>query len=131
MPSNPTPITLSFAPLTDTVVAFATVAAWNAYFANVTVTIAGENLPTPTADELGAILLVSNQAATATTWTAQSYGADYYVPITAVDAGGVQYTANLVTKDSFDKLKANVDQLKALYDALVAALKTAGAMSDV
>lgn len=131
MPSNPTPITLNFAPLTDTVVAFATVAAWNAYFSNISITISGENLPEPTTDSLGAVFLTSNQSATSLTWTAQTYGSDYYTPITAVDVSGVTYTTNLATKDSFDKLKTNVDQLKALYDALIAALKTAGVMSNV
>ena len=130
MPSNPTPIQLQFAPLTDTVVAFATVAAWNAYFANVTITLEGENLPVPTADTLGGILLIADTAANSTNWTTQTYGSDYYVTITAIDSGGVQYTANVVTKDSFDKLKANLDELKALYDSLVAAMKTAGAMSN-
>lgn len=125
----PTPVTLSFTQLTNDTVAFANKAAWNAYFSNVQFTLVAANLPVATTVDVGAVMVAANNAATTITWTTQSYGSDYYTPITMVDSGGVSYTTNVATKESFDKLLVNVNQLKSLYDTLVAKLITAGVMS--
>jgi len=125
----PTPVTLSFTQLTNDTVAFANKAAWNAYFNNVQFTLAAANLPVATLADVGAVMMAANNAATTITWTAQTYGSDYYTPVTMIDTSGNTYTTNVATKDSFDKLLINVNQLKSLYDTLVTKLIAAGVMS--
>lgn len=125
----PTPVTLSFTQLTNDTVAFANKAAWNAYFNNVQFTLAAANLPIADEANVGAVRMAANNAATTITWTTQTYGSDYYTPVTMIDTSGNTYTTNVATKESFDKLLINVNQLKALYDTLVTKLISAGVMS--
>lgn len=127
MPAQP--VTLSFPTLVDTVVAFATVSAWNAYFGSVTFTLNGANLPAATAGVLGAVYSAQSAALiSGSTWTVQTYDASYVDTITMIDAGGTLVTTQVPNKASFDKLKANVDQLKAGFDDLITKLVASGAM---
>ena len=125
----PTPVTVSFPALTDPQIAFANIAAWNAYFGSIQFTLVSANLPNADTANIGAVLKATSTAATTSSWTAQSYAADYYATLTQVDSGGTPTSVFVPTKDSFDKLKQNLDQLKALYDSMVVALQNAGIMS--
>lgn len=120
----PQSITVNFPVLTDTVVAFASVGAWNSYFGAVTITIDGVNLPAATGSTIGAVFEAQNADSYA--WTDPNYSAGQV--ITAYDTGGNTYNFTAAAQSDLAQAVVNITQLRAAIDDLITKLQTAGIM---
>ena len=115
---------LKFTPLDDKAkVWFANAAAWNQWFSSILVDMTKVQISEGATTEVAGAVKVAEQLEFA--YTIQTYPPDYFNQFQIETTEGLK-TVTSITKDSFDKLKANVDELKAILDELKSNMIAAG-----
>lgn len=119
----PAAASLTFTPLTDPVVWFATVQAFNQWVGEITVTIGAANLPAATTAAIGGVKMA----------TLSAYVPETVVPtwvgiISDENGDGVAETVNVPSQQAYTDLKTKLDNCAAKLDALMDALEAAGSL---
>jgi hypothetical protein len=112
------PINLTFQPLTNNLVWFADVTAFNQFIASITVSVTSAGLPNASPTERGAVLQ-GNLVAYVNPALPITYN------IVANDEGSI----NVVDEASTEAIKAKLDALATSYAALVTSLRASGVLA--
>lgn len=117
----PAAINPTFTPLTDPVIWFATVQAFNQFIGSLSFTVDSVNLPPATTEAIGGVKM-----AELASYTPAVLAPTYVNMIADEDGDGVPEQYPVPTRVAYDALQAKLDALATSYDNLLTALEAAG-----
>jgi hypothetical protein len=119
----PAAASLTFTPLTDPIVWFATVQAFNNFIGSITVSVASGNLPAATTLAIGGVKM-----AELATYTPVAVVPTWVTIISDEAADGTPESTLVPSQEAYNDLKTKLDNLATSYNNLLTALVAAGSL---